>query len=757
MLKIRKLVKKFGELTVLDNVDLELPETGLVVIKGKNGSGKTTLFNIISGLDIPTSGDIIFDGVNISTKGEAFLTKFREEYIGIMLQDMNLFEEMTVKDNLTIVGVSSNMNELIAFFHLKELLDKKVRELSGGERQRVALARVLSKNPRIILVDEPTASMDEDSRKKMLNSFKEISNDRLLMIISHDEDIIDAADICLELKNGKIDKKVFNEKKLENSSKPYRNKFDIKSYVFRNLIFNKKSFSSRCVFLMISFIFLMLTLSIVNLDFLDIMTDTVIKEGDNLIAVDKDSYFDEEDVEFLQSNQQLKNLSVGRKIAIGSDKFVDFEYENTTKNSYYDFAHYVSFIDVEDIDSLEYGRKALSNDEVVITSYLADKMMISGVLLEDNTYFIPKNFDEILNQSKKYFLAPVAVKIVGIKDLNLKRFEPVKTGKSSLSLFNIFSETIENLGNNVYVNDNFFNLYSEYKMVDSKYNFYTSLGYDNSVYYDRLKIFQNSISLVGGEMMENLEAGEVILSKNDLLLFGLNEEDCIGRYISFYVGKENTSKQELRLKVVGISEDSNIYFNEQDISKYLSNSSIDKIIFYNSDDSQLKKILEQSIKKDESVFRFRTNYSKEFERLENIYDDVRIVFIIFSVLFIFLDMFYLYIVIMDVLDEYKKEIVLLKVWGVRNSAVIGAFFLFTVVVLSTSYVFSVISFFLLKHVLNFVFSKFLAIKIDLIPFNIVVLGGIFVVAILLSMMVFKVVSRKIKEIKPISMLKNYDM
>lgn len=168
MLKAIDIKKRYSDKVVLDKISFSLPSRGLVLLTGNNGSGKTTLLNILGGLDTPDEGEIIFDGRSLS-KRERDLRDYRAKNISFIFQDDNLFAEMTVWENINIVGTDVNTKEYIDKLKLQPLLDKKVAFLSGGEKARVAIVRAIVKNSKIILADEPTASIDTESKLVILN------------------------------------------------------------------------------------------------------------------------------------------------------------------------------------------------------------------------------------------------------------------------------------------------------------------------------------------------------------------------------------------------------------------------------------------------------------------------------------------------------------------------------------------------------------------------------------------------------------
>ena len=211
--KVRKVYNshKGGSCVALKDIDLVLPDSGLVFIIGKSGSGKSTLLNLLGGLDTITSGDIIADGNPFSDFDDLEFENYRNSYIGFVFQHYYLLEELTVRQNvelaMSIAGVKdqSGADDLLMKVGLAGCEDRYPRELSGGQQQRVAIARALAKNPKLILGDELTGNLDHKTSMDILKLLKEISKTKLVIVVSHNLDEADQfADRIIELHDGKI-------------------------------------------------------------------------------------------------------------------------------------------------------------------------------------------------------------------------------------------------------------------------------------------------------------------------------------------------------------------------------------------------------------------------------------------------------------------------------------------------------------------------------------------------------------------------
>ncbi|MBC7320150.1 amino acid ABC transporter ATP-binding protein [bacterium] len=192
MIRLEKIYKRFGKLEVLRGVDLNIEKGEVVVIIGPSGAGKSTLLRCINLLERPTSGRVIFEGIDITRMDGRNIDKVRER-IGMVFQHINLFNHLNVMDNVILApmkvkGLSRNTAEQIARSLLERMgLGDKLyaypSQLSGGQRQRVAIARALAMQPDIMLFDEPTSALDPEMIKEVLDVMKALVNDGMTMVI----------------------------------------------------------------------------------------------------------------------------------------------------------------------------------------------------------------------------------------------------------------------------------------------------------------------------------------------------------------------------------------------------------------------------------------------------------------------------------------------------------------------------------------------------------------------------------------------
>lgn len=232
MLEVINLVKtykskKADTVYALNNVSIQFPETGLVFLLGKSGSGKSTLLNTIGGLDKFDSGEIIIKGKSSKDFTQSDFDSYRNTFIGFIFQEYNILENFTVAKNLSLAlelqgkkADKEEVDKLLAQVDMLSYANRKPNQLSGGQKQRVAIARALIKNPEIIMADEPTGALDSNTGKQVMDTLKELSKSKLVIIVSHDRDFAEQyGDRIIELKDGKIIRDV-TKKEIEAKATP---------------------------------------------------------------------------------------------------------------------------------------------------------------------------------------------------------------------------------------------------------------------------------------------------------------------------------------------------------------------------------------------------------------------------------------------------------------------------------------------------------------------------------------------------------
>ncbi len=215
MIQTIDIHKSFDELHVLKGINIKINKGEIVAVVGPSGAGKTTLLQIIGTLDKADQGKVLIDGRNVLKLNEKQKASFRNKEIGFVFQFHQLLPEFTALENVMIPALIANVDakkarkqaaNLLSELQLQDRLDHKPSELSGGEKQRVAVARSLINNPKIILADEPSGSLDSQNKEELHNLLFDL-RDRFnltIVIVTHDKELAALSDRIIEMVDGEI-------------------------------------------------------------------------------------------------------------------------------------------------------------------------------------------------------------------------------------------------------------------------------------------------------------------------------------------------------------------------------------------------------------------------------------------------------------------------------------------------------------------------------------------------------------------------
>ena len=215
MLKMNKVVFKYEKASksVLNNISADFEQGKLYVIMGKSGAGKSTLLALLSGLDVCNSGAILYQGKNLS---EMNRNTYRAKNIGVVFQSYNLLTNATAVDNVVlsidisgkhIKGTKSTAYDILESMGIdKQMANRKVLKLSGGEQQRVAIASAIAHNPDIIIADEPTGNLDDDTERDIMGILSDLAHEqnKCVIIVTHSKDVAEYADELWGLSKGNL-------------------------------------------------------------------------------------------------------------------------------------------------------------------------------------------------------------------------------------------------------------------------------------------------------------------------------------------------------------------------------------------------------------------------------------------------------------------------------------------------------------------------------------------------------------------------
>ena len=205
--------KGIRQIKALRDVSLEFGE-GIHMITGKSGSGKTTLLKVLGGISAPDQGEVRFENRNIYTLNEDEQAEIRSRHFSFIFQFFQLIPEYTVFDNMALPlyirkeeGVQEKVRAAAKMLSIEHLLDRMPEELSGGQQQRTAIGRSLVSGARVIFVDEPTGNLDRETSTQMMDIFRKIKKDRIILMVTHDLQLLEYADYVYHMEDGRIQRR----------------------------------------------------------------------------------------------------------------------------------------------------------------------------------------------------------------------------------------------------------------------------------------------------------------------------------------------------------------------------------------------------------------------------------------------------------------------------------------------------------------------------------------------------------------------
>ncbi|MHB8061678.1 MAG: ABC transporter ATP-binding protein [Ruminiclostridium sp.] len=221
LINLTDIDKSYGtnqKVLALKKLTLSIGEGELVAVMGKSGSGKSTMLNILAGIDRFDSGNYFFEGRDMSVVKGDELTTFRRKNIGFVVQHFALIEDYTVYDNISLIlryekvtkrEIEKRITNIVAELDIQDKLQKYPRELSGGQAQRVAIARAIINKPRLLLADEPTGALDEETGNDIMELFKELNQQGMtIIIVTHDLKVASMCNQIIQIKDGKFVNKI---------------------------------------------------------------------------------------------------------------------------------------------------------------------------------------------------------------------------------------------------------------------------------------------------------------------------------------------------------------------------------------------------------------------------------------------------------------------------------------------------------------------------------------------------------------------
>ena len=778
---------KKGQVTkALCDININLGNKGLVFIIGKSGSGKSTLLNILGGLDSKTSGHIYIDNKDIDNFNEKDFDSYRNTYIGFIFQDFNLLEEYNVFDNVMLsaklLRKKVDKEEILSLLDrlgLKGLEYRNINELSGGQKQRVGIARALIKNPKIILADEPTGNLDSVSSKETFNLLKEISKEKLVVVVSHDlENANTYADKILELQDGKIIRNELTTDELDdNTFSLTKSKLPFKEclhFAFTSLKSNKVKLFFTVILTMISLVFMGISVNSFLYNKGDFMAGVMRDNEEYVFDVSKIKveptgssmplHITEEDINILKKN--IKSEFNPTYQLYNNNRLLTFTYgEYVEKDEYLNhLPMWFMFIDVNDkrIIGNYKGQIPSNSNEIMVHKNVAIYICHHGILDSNNEIYKPDSIDELISSGKKIKLGNNNVIITGIVDNN-------KNDDYLIYVNGFIDNVVLNNDINAFLNDFTISRKDVYFNGVSKYDSNTSLlinnidNLNNKEIIISLDMFREIDSKFNEELnnylVENMNDNYNILITNFTNSYISNNNSLDNLYVNISVSLNGNYTRE-DLKVVGISLDNKIYISNDYIEEILnksSNKDLESYRVYENNFNELKKIIntyETTYNKSGTYYYLTLPHQEDLEYINTIYTFlakyINIITLVFALFTILLFSNFIYISI----SYSKKQIGILRALGTNKNDIIKIFLYESIIVGVIAYIISIILWFIAINLLNnslFGDKTYILNGIVTNPWVPVIM---FIYTIIISIIITIISLSKITKIKPIDAILN---
>lgn len=536
----------------LKDINLKFPNHGMIFILGKSGSGKSTLLNIIGGLDQANEGELLIHGKSSKSFTQSEYDAYRNTYIGFIFQEFYLIEEYTIEKNIALSLQLQNkeatkeaIDDILNKVGLANFNNRYPNELSGGQKQRVAIARSLIKQPEILMADEPTGALDTTTGKEIFDTLKELSKEKLVIVVSHDEEAATQyADRIIRFSDGTIIEDTDpNVKEDDAQFHPIHSHLPMKnSFYFGLSCLKHKKIRMIFTILLTSFSLLTLALSDCVQDFNGVNAQfKAMQDLDQAGIGIQRQYMNEDGVENSYYKEKLlyiKEKDAAKIIndtAIPMAKVYDsqiYRFRAETMNisilnpSIYDDVsddYYVSeFTNADIFQSKEIiGQLPKNNDQAMISSYLADLIIRHGMQDQEGKQRSFQSYDEIINHVQiKIAEKSVTISAIVVSDLSqyeyLKDIPMNEMDSKYSSDYRQLQEIVHHSENKIFVKDGFL---SSLKLTKGNelfdYNaYYTLRTQSNTIFMNSLSYPTKEISYYDGKEMKTLQA----LKENEILL-----------------------------------------------------------------------------------------------------------------------------------------------------------------------------------------------------------------------------------------------
>lgn len=785
MIKIQNLSKKYKDFYALKDINLSLPSKGLIGISGESGSGKTTLLNALSLMDEGYNGSIIINKKNILKYNEKKKNNYHLN-IGYVFQTPYLFNFCTVKENIELMslikGKKMELDEVLKKVGLLKYKDKKVNALSGGQRQRVSIAASLISKPLILLCDEPTGALDSVNSLKVMEILKEVSKDILVVIVSHDLELLKFfADDIVYLENGMVKNK--DVLQLDNNIKIKFNKKNIFTYlkfIFKIAFKNIFNHQKRTI----------ITSFMVSFGLIGMIISILLKDGFSTFFSETLSNYSSNKYTYCYKMNESENIEVS--LDTFEEDFKDYDYGYFYKYDFYlnderninkiTYENYDLFLN---LNNLAYLKKCSGNmlvDEIGISAsreYLEYLLFVfkmddidkfNNYLFRNEIYIDFKYLDESINLNFK-----LRLRFVNESKSNYSYF----MHSTPLLLRNYFKDYLSLLvnenkrivimpyliineedKNDLLINKKKYDYIFDNEIYDETYTFVIKSNY----YRFNIEEAKEMSKLINSDYYMSLDEGIDVLGKfPENMIFSSNEIEIKGKEISFYPLKLNYKSDYhiavssslynlLNSESIRVKYQDNL--NELRIIEVIENNEL--VIYQNSSwsISLFKELFNfeeyrclgnsiSFIKSDDEVIEKLTKEYPEFDfvcplkevnkEIDNLVDKVQLLLMVLSSFCIIISFLLMAVIIFINTIEQTKLIALLRINGINKLDIILIFIIEGFMLGGLSYLISLWSSFVFSTELNVVFNMLLEGEyIEIISIKKDTLLNVFLCVILMS-------------------------
>ena len=781
MINIKNLSKQYNDQYVLKNINLSLPSKGLIGISGESGSGKSTLLNALSLMDSNFEGEIIINNKNILKYNDEKKDKYHLN-IGYIFQNPYLFNFETVYENIKytslIKGKKHNIDDILRKVDLLKFKNKKVKNLSGGQKQRVSIASNLISDPFMLLCDEPTGALDSFNSEKVMEVLKEISKDKLVIVVSHDLDLLEKyADRILYIKEGRIE----GEINIESSSIKLKNKRKINhlifilKFVFSNL-FNKKK-RTILTSIMISFGIIGLLFSIIIKDGFSSYFTYTFKEYEANKYVYGYKINENEVIDLYDFNNDFSLYKKGytyhydfkenkeeiiNKISINKyDSFLNFNnlsyikevnkvYKKGTiglrlTKNYLDY--YYALFNVKDVKELN---KYLVNNEVNLNFRYLDSLLdldfnlriINVEESNDYTYFIHNDSTFLFEYLRKYISLDLDTNLIKIipyiineekdkKDLflndKLKKYDYLFNNK-------IYGVDYTFVFNSIYHRISVEDVNKMNELIDSNYYLSINNGINMMGYFDNKIKFLNKEKIINGNNVSFIPLNKNYSTILDVdissgLFNLLNGKIYINGYDKEYLLKINEVIENDDLVIYQASEWSYKVFESLfDFEEY---ELVGASVAFSKNDDKTIDLLKRSFNDYEFICPLK-ELSKE---IDSLIEKIQLVLMVLSSFCVIMSILLMFIIVFINTIEEEKIISILRINGISKKEVIFIYLLESIFIGLISLLISFYMSTILSIELNVVFNMLInGSNVEFISLKKDILINVFIIVMLLSIL-----------------------